>query len=328
LVSRRSLDDFGGDISNVRPSHRGTDFFRINLSHIDEEEIEKQILHLKKYDVPIILDTEGPQVRSGNTHEISFGKNDIVKIYDREVDCDKEKIFLKPLDIVKNLREGDLIHMDFDLAILKVLDISTAQEGYITCIVLEKGVVGAKRGVHLEGELNLPVFSKKDKKAIDIAKKHGVNRFTLSFIRNANDVTEFKNMYPGSTAYAKIECSAALEDLENIIKTSDGILIDRGDLSREVPFEDIPFIQKRILNLCTSLRKEAFVATNTLESMSVSLRHNQAEISDVVNILLDGAIGIALTRETAIGQYPIETVERLLKIMDWVASLKKDKEKK
>ena len=294
---------------------RGVDFFRINLSHTDEEDIEQRIKDLLGYGVPIILDTEGPQVRSGNNEEINLEEGKEIKIFNRKVDCNNEKLFLRPLDSVEKLKKGDILHMDFEFTLLKVTNVSTMSDDYITCKIIKGGAVGSKKGIHIEGALGFPALSQKDKRAIELAKKYGIKNFTLSFIRNAEEVKEFKEIYPEATVYSKIECNDALQDLENIIKISDGVLIDRGDLSREVKAEQIPFIKKSVLKLCKSLGKPAIVATNTLEGMSTSLRYNQAEINDVANILLDGAEGIALTKETAVGKYPLETVSRLAAII-------------
>jgi len=301
----------------------GVDFLRINLSHTDEEDIEEKIKELVDTGMPIILDTEGPQIRSGNNEPITLEKDKEIKIFNRKIDCNSEKIFLRPLSVIERLKEGDLLHMDFELSLLKVVDTSDIGEGYITCKVVNGGSVGSKKGVHVEGDVSFPVFSQKDKRAIELAKKYGINIFTLSFIRNADEVKEFKEMYPEAKVYAKIECKDALNDLDNIISVSDGLLIDRGDLSREVESEQIPFIKKKILSACKNSGKEVFVATNTLEGMADSLRYNQAEINDVVNILLEGATGIALTKETAVGKYPVETIERLRKIMNHVHNFSK-----
>ncbi len=296
---------------------RGIDFFRINLSHTDEEDIEERILDLIDLGVPIILDTEGSQVRSGNNEEVELAEGSELRIYNKKIDCNSTKIFLKPISTIENLKKGDKLHLDFELTSIEVTDSSSLKEkGYITCKVIKGGPIGAKKGVHVEGSIALPSFSQKDKRAIELAKKYGIKTFTLSFIKNVNDVKEFKKYYPEATVYSKIERAEGLKNFEEIANISNGILIDRGDLSREVESEEIPFIKKKIIRYCKSIGKEVFVATNTLEGMANSLKHNQAEINDVANILLDGAAGIALTKETAVGKYPIETVDRLIKIME------------
>ena len=298
---------------------RGVDFFRINLSHTDEEDIEQKIKDLQGHGVPIILDTEGSQIRSGNNEAIFLEQGKEVKIFNKKVDCNSEKFFLRPLNSIEKLKEGNILHADFELTLLEISDTSKLNdEGYVVCKIIKGGNVGSKKGIHVEGSFDFPAFSQKDRRAFELGKKYGITTFTLSFIRNSRDVMEFKELCPGAKAYSKIECGDALRDLENIIKISDGVLIDRGDLSREVKAEQIPFIKKKVLSICKELQKPAFVATNTLEGMADSLRYNQAEINDIANILLDGASGIALTKETAVGKYPLETVARLAAIMEEV----------
>ncbi len=291
---------------------RGVDFFRINLSHTSEEEIEEKVLELQKFHVPVIIDTEGPQIRTGNTYEIFLKEGEEIKIYNRKVACDKNKIFLTPIDIIKRFSIGDLISVDFNSTLLKVSNVSNFEtEGFITCKVLISGIVGGRKAIYIDDFLDLPTFSNKDFQAIEIAKKYGVKIFTLSFIRNREEVLTFRKIYPEAILYSKIEVREAIRNLKEILEVSDGILIDRGDLSKEVPIEKIPLMQKYILNEARKQGKEAFVATNTLEKMSISLKPDKSEANDIINTLLDGATGIALTKETATGNYPVETVNML-----------------
>lgn len=305
------------------------DFLRINLSHTPEESIEEIILELKKYDIPIIIDTEGPQIRTGNNYEIILKKNKNIKIHNKRVLCNGENLFLTPLNIIEKMQDGDIISADFNSAILNVRDISPLKEkGYILCRVITEGTVGGKKAVHIENvnNIKLPTFSNKDLKSIDIAKKYNVNMFTLSFIDNKEDLINFKEIYPESIFYAKIETKKAVDNLIDIINFSDGILIDRGDLSREVPIEKIPLFQKYIIYKAREKGKEVFVATNTLEKMVCSLKPDRSEVNDIVNTLLDGATGIALTKETAVGNYPLETVSMLSSIMNQIDYLELDED--
>ncbi len=303
------------------------DFFRINLSHTPEESIEEIILELKKYDVPIIIDTEGPQIRTGNNYEISLKQGKIIKIHNQRILCDDNNLFLTPLDIIEKIREGDIISPDFNSALLNVRDVSPIKDkGYILCKVIADGKVGGKKSVHIENinDIKLPTFSNKDVKSANIAKKYDVNTFTLSFIDSKEDLIEFKEIYPESIFYAKIETKKAVDNLSDIIDFSNGILIDRGDLSREIPMEKIPLFQKYIIYKAREKGKDVFVATNTLEKMVYSLKPDRSEVNDIFNTLLDGATGIALTKETAVGNYPLETVNMLLSIMNQVEYLELD----
>ncbi|MEK6760767.1 MAG: sulfate adenylyltransferase [Nanoarchaeota archaeon] len=304
---------------------RGVDFFRINLSHTDEDKIESRIKDLLGYGIPIILDTEGAQVRSGNIEEISFNEGGIVKMHFSETKCNSDNLFLRPEGVVKRLQEGDLISIDFNSLLLRVFDTSTKDDGYVLCKVVISGLIGGKKAVQIDSPtFILPPFSKKDYTAIQLAKKYGINHFTLSFMESSEEVLAFKKFHPLAKLYSKIESKKGLENFLEILNVSDGILIDRGDLSSQVPLEKIPFIQKLILKKAEELGKEAFVATNTLEQMSNSLKPNKAEVNDIINIFLDGASGVALTKETAVGKYPVETVNMLVNLIDQVEFIEKN----
>ena len=301
---------------------RGVDYFRINLSHTPLDKIEEVVIELKKAGVPVILDTEGSQIRTGNSNEINIGQGDEIRVYADEIQCNKNNIFLTPRGIIKHFKIGDLIEIDFNSTLLSVSDISNLNsEGYILCRCLIGGVIGGKKGVHLDSDIYLPPFSKKDYIAFDIGRKHGITTFTLSFIRKKQDILEFKKIYPEATFFSKIETAEAVKNIDSILDISNGILIDRGDLSREIPLEKIPLTQKYLINKAREKNKIVFVATNTLEKMATSLKPDKSEANDIVNTLLDGATGIALTKETATGNYPVETVNTLLTLIEQLSFL-------
>jgi pyruvate kinase len=296
--------------------NRGVDFFRINLSHTEEDHIDEKIREIINYGVPIIIDTEGSQIRSGNADEINFSEGGVIKLFGEKIKCDSNNLFLNPEGIIKKLNEGDLISIDFNSVLLRVFDISKITEGYILCEVVIGGIIGGKKAVLVDSPIfNLPPFSKKDHIAIEIAKRHNIKHFTLSFMEDPESVLKFRRIYPEAIVYSKIESKKGVRNFLEIAKVSDGILIDRGDLSSQVPLEKIPFIQKLIIKRVKDMGKEIFVATSTLEQMSMALKPSKAEVNDIINTLLDGASGIALTKETAVGKYPIETVNMLSVLM-------------
>jgi len=306
---------------------RGVDFFRINLSHTGEEEIEQRIKDLIGYGVPIIVDTEGPQIRSGNHNEIHFQEGDIVKLFENKVQCNSQNLFLNPGEVVKKLEDGDLISIDFNSMLLTVFDSTSKNKGFVLCKVVIGGSIGGKKAVQIQNPtFNLAPFSKKDNLAIELAKKYAIKHFTLSFMEAPENVIEFKQKYPQAIVYSKIESKEGLKNFQEIAKVSDGILIDRGDLSNQVPLEKIPFIQKAILNKVRNMGKEAIVATNTLEQMAFALKPSKAEVNDIINTFLDGATAIALTKETAVGKYPVETVNTLVNLINQFEFLTDDKE--
>ena len=237
---------------------------------------------------------------------------------------DSKRLCLTPEGIVDILSEENLISMDFNSVLLKVADTSFKNEGYILCKVIIGGIVGGRKAVKIEGQrFKLPPFSKKDHHAIFLAKKYGITHFTLSFMESFEDVNKFRAFYPGTTLYSKIESKKGLQNFIKIAEVSEGVLIDRGDLSREVPLEKIPFIQKKITKKVREMGKKVFVATNTLEQMAFSLKPNKAEVNDIINTLLDGVSGIALTKETAVGKYPVETVNMVKDLMNQLSILER-----
>jgi len=292
---------------------RGVSLFRINMSHTKISDLEDILTKLSKYDINICIDTEGCQVRTGflGTNSLILKEKSSVKIYGNSITCNENNIYIRPKDALNELKDGDILSIDFNSVMLKAVDASTySSQGYVNCEVIIGGPIGNNKGIAIiDKKIELPNFSKKDKKAIELSKKFKIKSFTLSFINNAAAVREFKSMYnANSDIYAKIETREGIQNFEEIIDQCDGILIDRGDLSREVQIEKIPLVQKMLINFSLEKKKECFVATNILESMCEEKKPNRAEVNDVINILADGATGLVLTKETAVGNNPIETV--------------------
>jgi len=308
LIATIGDKSFNSEILN-KLKDRGVNIFRINLSHTFEEEIEEKIIELKKYG-DVAIDTEGSQIRTGNLTELEFKEGEYVKLHNKKIECNNQNIHLNPPYVINYLKPGTLLFLGFDGITLKISDVKI-NEGYANAIVLIGGKIGPKKAVDIDYNLKLPVFSDKDKKAIELAKKHNIKYFSLSFIKTKEDVLKFKELYPESFVFSKIERKEALENFKEIAEVSDALLIDRGDLSKDVPIEKVPLIQKYLLDESKKLGKDVFIATNTLETMSNSLKPNQAELNDIFTNIINGVSGFVLTRETAIGKYPIETINRL-----------------
>ncbi|MBU0743937.1 MAG: sulfate adenylyltransferase, partial [Gammaproteobacteria bacterium] len=291
---------------------RNISLVRINLSHVQEDEIEKHIQFLQKFKIPVAIDTEGSQIRTGNckTSGIFLNLNHFIKLHRNLESCDNGNIYFTPPHILDYFKPGDLIAIDFNSALLRVEDVSSlAALDFITCRVIVEGYVGSKKGVHCEDiNCNLPSFSPKDLYAIELAKKYGIKHFTLSFIDHASEVERFKQIYPQAITYAKIETISGVKNVSAILNIADGILIDRGDLSREIPIEKIPLAQKMLIEQARLHKKDVFVASNLVEAMALDLKPTRAEVNDIVNTVLDGATGFVLTKEAAVGRYPVETV--------------------
>lgn len=301
---------------------RGVDFVRVNMSHSTLADQEYFMNLAKKVGIPFILDTEGSQIRNGllNPGKVYLNEGDVVKIYEEEIVGGNTRMSLRPKEVFSQLEDGDLIYIDFEALVLHIIDTSTRDDGSVTARVIVGGYVGSNKGVVIDPlakkTFDLPVLSEKDMEAIPIALSNGVEYIAASFMRSGVSVREVRKATEGKMKIiSKIECSEALQNLDDIVEKSDFLLIDRGDLSREVPFEKIPFTQKIIIEKANKKGKGVFVATNFLESMVENRRPTRAEVHDVVHTVLDGAHGLTLASETAIGKYPIEAVNTLNKFI-------------
>ena len=182
-------------------------------------------------------------------------------------------------------------------------------KGNLLCKVLNEGYLDSKKGVHIHSNINLPCLTEKDKYALKLAKELNIKYYAISFVNNDSDINEVKKIVgTNSFIISKIETDNAIINLKKIIKNSNALLIDRGDLSRYVPIEKIPLAQESIINQSINLKKPTYVATNLLESMIKENQATRAESHDIYSTLKEGAKGLVLAAETAIGKNPIECV--------------------
>jgi pyruvate kinase len=301
---------------------KGVDFVRVNLSHSSLEDLEYFIHLSKRVGIPFIIDTEGSQIRTGYLEGgvLYFKENNIVKIYAKEIPGNGEKICLKPGYVIEQLEVGDLIHIDFDSVILRITDVSSASEGYITANTISAGSIGSNKAVVVDTvfakKFQLPPLSPKDYRAIELGLKEGINHIAVSFVRSHATIEEVRRVSQNKMKIiSKVECIDALEHLDEIIQNSDFILIDRGDISKEIPLEKIPFTQKIIISKAHQYNVGVYVATNLLETMIEKKKPTRAEVQDVVNTIIDGAFGLTLAAETAIGKYPMECINMINKLI-------------
>lgn len=297
---------------------KGVDFVRVNMSHSSIDYLKNAIQLAKKVNLPFIIDTEGSQVRTAelSTPTIELEDNQEIKIYNSEIIGDKEKLNLKPVSVVDQLEVGDLIHVDFDTVILRVSNTSTLSQGYIAAKAITGGILGKNKAVIIDPvhnrKLALPTLSDKDFQSIKIGLEEGIGHIAASFMRSGKAVEEVRSATQNTMKIiSKIECIDALENLPDIIRKSDYLLIDRGDLSKEIPIEKIPLTQKIIINKAKKHGVGVFVATNLLETMVNNKKPTRAEVHDVINTIIDGAEGLALAAETAVGKYPMACINML-----------------
>ncbi len=301
---------------------KDVDFVRVNMSHSSLEDLQYFINVATTVGIPFIIDTEGSQIRTGDLDRkvICFKENDVVTIHAGDIAGDRMNLSMKPGYVIEQLQLGDLIYIDFDTLILRVTDISTAPRGYITAKTITGGLIGRNKAVVIdpvfEKKFQLPPLSAKDYQAIELGLRAGVEHIAVSFVRSGGSIDEVRRVTQDRMKIiSKVECVEALENIDEILQKSDFILIDRGDLSKEIPIEKIPFTQKVIMQKARRYKRGVFVATNLLETMIERKKPTRAEVQDVVNTIVDGALGLTLAAETAIGKYPIECINMLNKLI-------------
>ena len=302
---------------------KNVDFVRINMSHSTIEDLKYYIDLAKKADIPFIIDTEGSQIRTGSLSKesISYKENDIIHLYKEEIEGNSNGVSLRPMQILDQLQEGDILYVDFDTLVMRILNTSTINEGYVEAIVVSSGNLGKNKGVVIDPQIErkfiLPTLTPKDIAATKIGLEENIKHIAASFMRSGETVKEVRKISKGKMQIiSKVECKDALENLDDIINESDFLLIDRGDLSKEIPIEKIPFTQKIILNRAKKANKGVYVATNLLESMISNRKPTRAEVHDIINTIVDGAYGLTLAAETAIGKYPLGCINMLNKVIN------------
>lgn len=304
----------------------GMDVMRMNFSHGSHEQHFERMQRLDQINkelgtkVAALLDTKGPEIR---THSFRDGKvtiqeGNVVTIHMDEIEGDEHNFSVTYKDLWKDLQVGNTVLVDDGYLELTVTEINSKNQ--VITVAENTHVVKNRRGINLPGvKTGLDFISPKDYEDIVWGCKNDVDFIAASFVRRASDVQEIKNImkYNGNTnikIISKIENKEGVENIDEIIEISDGIMIARGDLGVEVPAEEVPVIQKEIINKCLAAGKFSVTATQMLESMIDHPRPTRAEVSDVANAIYDGTDAIMLSGESAIGMYPIESVETMNRI--------------
>ena len=306
----------------------GMNVMRLNFSHGDHEEHGARIKTIREISketgkhVAILLDTKGPEIRTGS-HAEGDVKYDLVEGQDFIVTTDysfkgtPEKISVSYPGMTKDLKPGDTILVDDGLIGLEVKEIKGEE---IFCKVKNSGALGQKKGVNLPGvSVSLPALAEKDKADLKFGCEVGVDYIAASFIRKASDVAEVRRVLDENGGenikiISKIENQEGIDNFDEILELSDGIMVARGDLGVEVPVEEVPFMQKMMIRKCNAVGKPVITATQMLDSMQKNPRPTRAEANDVANAIIDGTDAIMLSGETAKGKYPLEAVEVMDKI--------------
>jgi len=299
-----------------RLQERQVDLFRINLSHTPLDKLEETIECMQKYaTTPICLDTEGAQVRTGAMEkDVVVRDRQHVQLVADGVVGTSSRLTLTPPSVFESLKPNNLIGLDFDGAVLLVLEVG---EGYAESVVLNGGKIGNNKAVGISPAPTLPPLTEQDIASIAVGRQYGIKHYALSFANCAEDVVLLRK-YAGADSHiiAKIESKRGVCNLDEILAETDEILIDRGDLSREVPLENIPLLQKAITRKANMANIPVNVATNLLESMLSNRKPTRAEVNDIINTMIDGANGLVLAAETAIGEHPVSAVDMVLTLIE------------
>ncbi len=304
----------------------GMDVARFNFSHGDHEEHKERMDRLKairqdkKIPVAILLDTKGPEIRTGlleHGGKVNLKEGDSLILTTQEVAGNAQRISVSYKDLPADLKEGNIILVDDGLIELKVEFLSETE---ISCRVINGGELGERKGVNVPNvAVNLPAITEKDKQDILFGIHQEIDYIAASFVRKAEDVLEIKRFLRENhgdhiDVIAKIENAEGVENIDQIIAAADGIMVARGDLGVEIPAYQVPHVQKTIIEKCNHHYKPVITATQMLDSMIRNPRPTRAEVTDVANAIYDGTDAIMLSGETAMGKYPLEAVEMMTHI--------------
>ena len=311
--------------SSIKKLHEaGMNVARLNMSHSNHKNAKKIIDRIKKLNqtietpVGILLDTQGPEIRTGDTSQVvNLEPGQLVSFTIRdEVDVETTSIRVHYDELIQSVNVGTLISLDNGLLNFKVLKKSKNE---LECKVLDGGKLGSKRHVNLPGiRINLPSVTEKDKRDIAFGLKEDVDFIALSFVRNASDIDDLKEILKNKTKtvkiISKIEDREGLSNIEEICEVSDSVMVARGDLGIETDLANLPNIQRKIMSNCAKYGVRSIVATHLLESMIDNPTPTRAEVTDVANAIYEGADAVMLSGETTIGKYPIESVKFISRI--------------
>ena len=305
----------------------GMNVCRLNFSHGDYEEHGARIKNIREAvkitgkRVAILLDTKGPEIRTNDMENgaITMKIGDSVRISMTEVLGTNEKFSITYPELINDVNVGSHILLDDGLIDLEVTDIDRDANEIVT-VVKNEGVLKNKKGVNVPGvSVNLPGITEKDANDIRLGIGQGIDFIAASFVRRASDVLEITKILEEENAthiqiIPKIENQEGIDNIDEILKVSDGLMVARGDMGVEIPTEDVPVVQKALIKKCNALGKPVITATQMLDSMQRNPRPTRAEANDVANAIYDGTDAVMLSGETAAGDYPLEAVQTMARI--------------
>lgn len=308
----------------------GVNVFRINFSHADYDDVKERINIIRElneeygYTTGILGDLQGPKLRVGVMKEdVVVHPGDVITFTTAEdIPGTAKRVYMNYKEFPSDVNPGERILLDDGKLIFEVLE--TDRKTEVKATVVQGGPLKSKKGVNLPNtKVSLPALTKKDIKDAIFAIENQVDWIALSFVRTSKDLEELQDLIAKHSAHkipivAKIEKPEAVENIDKIVAFCDGLMVARGDLGVEIPAQEVPLIQKKLIHRAKTARIPVIVATQMMETMITSLTPTRAEVNDVANSVMDGADAVMLSGETSVGNYPVQVIETMTKIINSV----------
>lgn len=318
----------------------GVNVFRINMSHATPEDAAKRAERVRQINarygtnIAVLVDLQGPKLRVGEIAEgTEVHPGDIVTFTNEPCVGDATRAYMTYKDFAKDVHPGEKILLDDGKLVFEVVE--TDRKGEVKAKVLQGGPFQSKKGVNLPNtKISLPALTEKDKEDVKTGIDIDADWFALSFVRSAQDIEDLRKEMARYTdrqipIVSKIEKPEAVDDIDHILPATDAIMVARGDLGIEVPAEQVPIIQKTLVQKARLYSRPVIIATQMMESMLDSVTPSRSDVNDVANSVMDGSDAVMLSGETAMGHHPVEVIEQMTKIIRAIEShgygyLKKD----
>lgn len=304
----------------------GVNVFRLNFSHGKHEDhlqVIESVLALndeRKSNVALLADLQGPKLRVGDVENngVELIAGEEIEFVNEECLGTAKKVYMSYKLFPMDVKPGDVILIDDGK--LKLEATYTNKVNTVRAKVIFGGTLSSKKGVNLPStHISLPSLTKKDIEDANFALDHGVDWIALSFVRSVTDIADLKDLIRKKKKHAKviakIEKPEALNEIDNIIDVTDAVMVARGDLGVEMPFQEVPLMQKMLVEKCIKFAKPVIIATQMMESMIQNFSPTRAEANDVANAVIDGASALMLSGETSVGKYPVEVIQSMRKII-------------
>lgn len=302
----------------------GMNVCRFNFSHGRHQEHKERMDRVKKVrealkePIAILLDTKGPEIRTGIFESpVQLYEGDAYTITMDDCIGNHQVCTISYKNLINDVKVGDIVLIDDGLVALRIVEIKNRE---IHTIVENSGIITSQKGINLPGvSINLPAITQQDVEDIKFGILQGIDFIAASFVRKVTDVLDIRKILEANNAgdiqiISKIENHEGVQNIDAILQVSDGIMVARGDMGVEIPGEEVPLVQKMMIKKCNEQGKPVIIATQMLDSMTRNPRPTRAEVTDVANAIFDGADAIMLSGETAVGKYPVESLNTMARI--------------